>query len=63
MTEHKLVDGTLHLERDDKGEAKGIIGRCACGWTTGYRFSSFAASASFQDHIEESQKGNNDEGR
>ncbi len=44
--QHELVDGTLH--RTDQG----IIGRCKCGWNTGYRFSSFAASAEFMDHQE-----------
>lgn len=43
---HRLIDGTLHA--DDKG----VVGRCTCGWSTGYRFSSFAASAAFQEHQE-----------
>ena len=46
---HELVDGTLY--REDGG----IIGRCKCGWTTGHRFSSFAASAAFMDHQETMQ--------
>lgn len=41
---HVLKEGAL--VREDGG----IIGRCVCGWTTGYRISSFAASAAFQDH-------------
>lgn len=46
LTPHELVDGTLYVEGD------GIIGRCTCGWNTGKRFSSFTASAAFQDHLE-----------
>lgn len=52
MTQHKLVDGTLYVERDEAGVAKGIIGRCTCGWNTGHRFTSLSASAAFQDHQE-----------
>lgn len=49
MSEHRLVDGTLYNE----GGGKGIIGRCTCGWSTGYRCSSMTASAAIRDHIEE----------
>ena len=52
MTKHKLVDGTLYVEREADGKPKGIIGRCTCGWNTGYRFTSFSASAAFLDHQE-----------
>lgn len=48
--EHKLINGTLY--REDRG----IIGRCVCGWTTGYRFSSFAASAAMMDHQEHPER-------
>lgn len=41
---HQLVDDTLYCEEG------GIIGRCTCGWDTGHRFSSMAASAAFADH-------------
>lgn len=47
LAEHKLADGTLRREE------QGIVGRCTCGWSTGYRFSSLAASAAFQEHQEE----------
>ncbi len=50
--EHRLVDGTLQCEPASKWHSGGIIGRCICGWTTGHRFSSFAASAAFMDHQE-----------
>lgn len=50
VAEHELVDGTLYVEREGDGTVKGIIGRCTCGWDTGYRFTSLAASAAFQDH-------------
>ena len=43
---HRLVDNTLIRTQD------GIVGRCECGWTTGPRFSSFSASALFQDHVD-----------
>lgn len=55
-TKHKLVDNTLYSERHKNGEAKGIIGRCTCGWTTGHRFSGAAAFCAFQDHLEEIDK-------
>lgn len=54
--EHKLVDNTLNVEREENGVAKGIIGRCTCGWTTGYRFTSLAASVAFRDHQEERRR-------
>lgn len=44
--EHRLVDGSLKIEEH------GMIGRCTCGWTTGHRISSMAASAAMQDHRE-----------
>lgn len=50
---HELVGGTLNVERDPKtGEAKGVVGRCTCGWSTGYRFSPALASCAFRDHQE-----------
>lgn len=42
--EHRLVNDTLIA--DDKG----IVARCICGWSSGYRFSSFVASAMFSEH-------------
>lgn len=42
---HKLVRGMLETHPG------GIVGRCECGWTTGARISSFAASGAFMDHI------------
>jgi hypothetical protein len=47
---HELVNGTLTREDD------GIMARCTCGWSTRGRFSSFAASASFQEHQEQADK-------
>jgi hypothetical protein len=55
MDEHKLIGNTLYVEREPDGTAKGIIGRCTCGWNTGYRFTSLTASAAFQDHQEQAQ--------
>lgn len=52
MMEHRLIGDTLNIERDENGKTKGIIGRCTCGWTTGYRFSSALASVAFQNHKE-----------
>lgn len=46
MTDHKLVDNTLV-----RGEGGGILARCVCGWRSEH-FSTFAASAAFQDHKE-----------
>ncbi len=43
---HRLKHGTLSLEDE------GVIGRCVCGWTTGFRFSSFIASVAFRDHLD-----------
>lgn len=43
---HELVNGTLTRESD------GIMAKCTCGWVTRGRFSSFAASAAFQEHQE-----------
>lgn len=54
---HELVDGTLYVDRDESGKAKGIIGRCTCGWTTGYRISSASASVAFMDHQERRAAG------
>ena len=56
MSEHKLINDTLYVERDKDKKAKGIIGRCTCGWTTGHRFSSAIAHNTFQDHLEEAAK-------
>lgn len=56
MSDHRLVDDTLYVDRDENGKARGIIGRCKCGWNTGYRFSSAIASCAFQDHVEEMEK-------
>lgn len=50
MSEHKLVDN--HCEVTDLG----IIARCTCGWTSGYRFSSSIANVAFQDHREEEDR-------
>lgn len=44
--EHRLVNDTLESTKH------GIIARCTCGWTSGYRISSFVASAIFRDHKE-----------
>lgn len=44
--QHKLVGGTL------KNEPEGIIARCVCGWSSGHRISSFAASAAMMAHKE-----------
>jgi len=48
---HELVGKSLFVEKDPEG-GKGIIGRCTCGWNTGYRFTSLSASAAFRDHQE-----------
>ncbi len=53
MQQHKLVGGTLTIEDDPRGDNKGVVARCECGWHPGYRFSSFAASNAFSDHLEE----------
>jgi len=37
-------------------EGEGIIGRCLCGWSTGHRFSGFAASVAFRDHLEDVER-------
>ena len=47
MTEHKLVDDTLTVERP-----QGIVARCTCGWSSSH-FSSLAASVAFRDHQDE----------
>lgn len=60
---HELVDNTLCFEREKSGTAKGIIGRCTCGWSTGYRFSSFAASAALREHQENCAHTPDREGR
>jgi hypothetical protein len=46
MAEHELVGNSL------SSEPGGVIGRCACGWSTGLRFSSMVASALFRDHLQ-----------
>lgn len=43
---HRLTGNTLYNERG------GIIGRCACGWDTGYHMTVMIASGAFQDHID-----------
>jgi hypothetical protein len=48
MTEHRLVDDTMTVERTTDGT--GIVARCICGWSTGPRFTSAVASALFRDH-------------
>jgi hypothetical protein len=47
MIEHALVDDALTVENG------GIAARCKCGWVSRGHFSSLAASAAFQEHIEE----------
>lgn len=47
LRQHYLIGEALVVERPH-----GIIGRCACGWNTGYRFTSFTASAAFCEHVE-----------
>lgn len=47
---HELIGGTL------KGTDKGVIARCVCGWTSGYRFTSLAASAAMMEHRENKAK-------
>jgi len=50
---HKLIGGTL------EGTETGIVAKCQCGWTSGYYFSSLAASAAFADHQEKSAQLDN----
>lgn len=50
MTEHRLVDATLIREGD------GIVARCVCGWRTAPCFSSFLASAYFEQHVNPPKK-------
>lgn len=41
------------VERDKDGKPQGITARChLCSWTRGRYFSSMAASAAKQDHME-----------
>lgn len=44
---HRLVDSALKVTEN------GIVGYCTCGWHTGPRISSFAASVAFRDHQED----------
>ncbi len=46
---HELVDGTLYREKD------AIVGRCTCGWSTDFHFTSFGASAAYQEHLEDQE--------
>ena len=50
MAEHRLEGGTLNADDD------GVKARCTCGWSSGARFSSAAASVAFRDHQEEAAK-------
>jgi len=47
MTAHRLVLDTLVREEN------GIAARCECGWASVGHFSSMAASAAFQTHVED----------
>lgn len=50
-TEHRLIGNSLVIESDpETGETLGVIGRCTCGWDTGYRFTSFTATVAFNEH-------------
>jgi hypothetical protein len=48
--EHRLVNDTLVVERGD------IVAHCVCGWSSGPRFTSMAASALFHEHQEDPSK-------
>lgn len=50
MIEHKLIDGTLKVERDQSGAT--IVAKCVCGWSSAH-FTLFAASAAFRNHQEQ----------
>jgi hypothetical protein len=52
---HQLVDSTLYVERDSDGKALGIVAQCTCGWRSRH-FTSFSASAAFQEHKEQAAK-------
>lgn len=49
--DHRLIGGRL------SGEDKGVIARCECGWDSGHRISSFAASNAFSDHQDTARRG------
>ena len=51
MSDHRLVDNCVRLERVD-GVATGIAAECICGWKSVGHFSGMGASAAFQDHQE-----------
>jgi len=46
-TEHRLVGGVVTIEDD------GIMARCTCTWVSRGHFSSLAASAAFQNHLDD----------
>lgn len=46
---HELVNGTLTVEAD------GIAARCVCGWASAGHFTSLAASAAMQAHVDEQE--------
>jgi len=47
LDRHWLMGETLTREHD------GILARCICGWTSRGHFSSMAASAAFQNHLDD----------
>jgi NTP pyrophosphatase (non-canonical NTP hydrolase) len=53
--EHKLVNNTLLVQRDDDGRECGIEATCECGWKSGPHFSSMSASAAFASHSNNSE--------
>jgi hypothetical protein len=44
---HELVGGAL------ESTPHGVLARCVCGWSSGYRPTSLIASAAFCEHLED----------